>query len=104
MYTVIETPIYAKMANRLLAEREREALAAFIAGNPTAGAVVRSSGGVRKVRWGRGKRGRSGGVRVIYHNRLEIGEIWLLTIYGKNDRSTIPASELKAIKEALDNE
>lgn len=104
MYTVIETPIYAKQADRLLADWEREAFAAFIAGNPTAGAVVRGSGGVRKVRWGQGGRGKSGGVRVIYYNPLENGEVWLLTIYGKSDRSTIPASELKTIKEALDDE
>ena len=25
---------------------------------------------------------------MIYCNRLENGEVWLLTIYGKNDRST----------------
>jgi hypothetical protein len=45
---------------------------------------------------------KSGGARVIYYNRLENGEIWLLTLYAKSDRSTTPAPELKMIKEVID--
>ena len=41
---------------------------------------------------------------MIYYNRLHNGEIWLLTIYTKGDRSTIPAHELKLIKEAIDRD
>lgn len=40
-----------------------------------------NSGGIRKIRWN--SRGKSGGVRVIYFNRLTNGEIWLLTLYSK---------------------
>ena len=58
--------------------------------------------GVRKVRWARSGSGKSGGVRVIYYNMLEEEEVWLLTLYGKNERSTIPGHELKLIKEAIE--
>jgi len=104
MYTVIETPAYSSKADGILTENEREALAVFIARNPTAGAVVRGSGGVRKVRWAHQGRGKSGGARVIYFNRLTNGEIWLLTIYAKADRATLPAHELKLIKEEIDRD
>lgn len=104
MYTVIETPAYSSKADGILTETERDAFAVFIARNPTAGAVVRGSGGVRKVRWAQQGRGKSGGAKVIYYNRLHNGEIWLLTIYSKGDRSTIPANELKLIKEAIDRD
>jgi hypothetical protein len=87
-----------------LTDDEREIFAVFIAGNPNAGAVIRGSGGIRKVRWAQRGRGKSGGARVIYYNRLENGEIWLLTIYSKGDRSSIPAHELKVIKEAIDHD
>ena len=76
----------------------------FIAQNPKAGSVVRGSGGVRKVRWAHKGSGKSGGARVIYYNRLDDGEIWLLTLYAKGDRSTIPAHELKLIKEVVDRD
>jgi hypothetical protein len=101
VYTVIETPVYSNKVCAILTGDERDAIATFIAANPTAGAVVRGSGGVRKVRWAQKGRGKSGGARVIYFNRLASGEIWLLTIYAKGDRSTIPAHELKLIKEAI---
>ena len=104
MYTVIETPVYSNKVSRILTEDERDAFAAFISSNPTAGSVVRGSGGVRKVRWARRDRGKRGGVRVIYFNRLAHGEIWLLTIYAKRERSAIRAHELKLIKEAIDDD
>ncbi len=104
MYTVIETPVYAGKVEGILTDDERQAFAVFIAQNPKAGPVVRGSGGVRKVRWAQKRRGKSGGVRVIYYNRLENGEIWLLTIYAKSDRSTVPAHELKVIKKVIDRD
>ena len=104
MYTVIETPVYSSKVGEILTEDERDAFAAFIAEDPTAGSVVRGSGGVRKVRWTQQGRGKSGGARIIYFNRLANGEIWLLTIYAKGDRSTIPAHELRVIKETINND
>ncbi|MDE0662030.1 MAG: type II toxin-antitoxin system RelE/ParE family toxin [Gammaproteobacteria bacterium] len=103
MYTVIETLVYARKADRLLTDEDRETFAAFVSANPDAEAVVRGSGGVRKVRFAQVGRGKSGGVRVIYYNRLANGEVWLLTMYGKGERSTIPAHELKVIKEAIEH-
>lgn len=104
VYTVIETPVYANKVERILTDDEREAFASYIARHPNTGSVVRGSGGVRKVRWSRSGAGKSGGARVIYFNRLANGQIWLLTIYAKSDRSTIPAHELRMIKEAIESE
>jgi hypothetical protein len=102
VFTVIETPVFSRKADGLLTDSEREDLAVFISQNPASGAVVRGSGGVRKVRWARSGSGKSGGIRVIYYNLLQDEEIWLLTLYSKNERSTIPAHELKLIKETIE--
>jgi hypothetical protein len=67
------------------------------------GDVVSGSGGVRKVRWKKSGTGKRGGVRVIYYNQLENGEIWLLLIYSKSDCENIPAHVFKAIKQEIDN-
>ena len=40
-YAVIETPVYAGKAERILTDEEREGLAVFIEQNPKAGSVVR---------------------------------------------------------------
>jgi len=42
-------------------------------------------------------------VRVIYYNRLAIGEIWLLLVYGKSVRDNIPAHVLRQIKEEIED-
>lgn len=73
-----------------------------LAANPQAGDVVRGSGGVRKLRWGLAGRGKRGGVRVIYYLRLRRGQVWMLTMYAKNEAATIPGPVLKRIKEEID--
>lgn len=75
----------------------------FIAVNPDAGAVIPSSGGLRKIRWGHSRRGKRGGVRVIYYNRLASGEVWLLLVYDKTVQENIPPHVLRKIKEEIEN-
>ena len=66
--------------------------------------MVPGSAGVRKVRWSRKGTGKRGGVRVVYFNRLASGEIWLLLIYAKSARDTIPANVLKQLKQEIEND
>lgn len=68
---------------------------------PDAGKVVRGSGGVRKLRWAAGGRGKSGGIRIIYYWKGRDDEIWMLTVYGKSERVTIPAHILRRIAEEI---
>ena len=59
--SVVETPEFLAATRRLMAEDERALLVDYLAHNPTAGDLVRGTGGVRKLRWGlagRGKRAR----------------------------------------------
>ncbi len=103
MYTIIETPVYARNAADLLEEDERESVAAFVALNPMAGSVIPGSGGIRKLRWRTAGGGKRGGHRVIYFNRLQQGQIWLLTIFSKQQHSNISTRELKLIRKAIDD-
>lgn len=67
------------------------------------GKIVRGSGGVRKVRWAIAGKGKSGGVRVIYYFKKQDDEIWLLTIYSKNEVGSIPAHILRQIAKEIEN-
>ena len=71
--------------------------------HPLAGDLIPGAEGARKVRWAVSGRGKRGGVRVIYFNRLANGEIWLLLIFGKSVRENIPAHVLRQIKEEIEN-
>lgn len=66
MRTVAETSIFIRYAAEIWSEAERQDFITFIAANPDAGAVIRGSGGCRKVRWSRAGTGKRGGARVIY--------------------------------------
>ena len=103
MFTVIETPTFVRLASDYWNDEDRTDFINFIAGDPEAGDVVPGSGGVRKVRWGSSGRGKRGGVRVIYFNRLANGEIWLLLVYRKSVLENIPTHVLRQIKEEIEN-
>lgn len=102
MLTVVESPIFQRVWPRYWEEDERAEFATFIASNPEAGAVIRGSGGVRKVRWAREGTGKSGGVRIIYLARNEAGEVYLLTLYAKSKSESISLNTLKEIRRALE--
>lgn len=84
-----------------LSDDQYAALQQAIADEPEGGRVVRGTGGVRKMRWGVGGQGKRGGVRVIYYLRKH-DEVWLLTLYAKNQAESIPANVLRQIKEEID--
>jgi hypothetical protein len=47
--------------------------------------------------------GKRGGARVIYFNRLECGEIWLLMVYVKAKFDNLPAPFLIQLREAIEH-
>ena len=103
MLTVVESPLFQKLWPLYWSEDERAEFATYIANDPTAGVVIRESGGLRKVRWARPGTGKSGGVRVIYFTRTEEGEVMLLTLFAKGNTGNIPTAKLKEIRRALEN-
>ncbi len=102
MLTFIETKLFTRLVHDYFTDDEYAALQNSIVANPEAGDVMRGSGGVRKLRWGLAGRGKRGGVRVIYYLRLQQGQVWMLTLYAKNETDSIPSAVLKKIKEELD--
>ena len=84
-----------------LSEDDYTAFQQFLMEQPEAGAVVKGSGGVRKVRWARTGAGKSGGVRVCYYKRNAAGQILLLVIYAKSVQASISGAVLKQLKELL---
>jgi hypothetical protein len=93
LITVAETPEYLRCAERLLSAVERADVVAYLAAHPRAGDLMQGTGGVRKLRWGRGGRGKSGGVRVIYYFHSEAMPLYLLTVFGKNEKANLSKAE-----------
>jgi hypothetical protein len=102
MLTVVETQTFQKLWPNYWTEQERGDFAAYISAHPDAGDPVQRSGGVRKVRWSRSGSGKSGGVRVVYFNRRNPGEIVLLLIYAKANLDSISGETLKELRNAAE--
>jgi mRNA-degrading endonuclease RelE of RelBE toxin-antitoxin system len=100
----IEASIFTKLISKYLSDDEYRALQWYLMTIPDAGDIVRGSGGVRKIRWTQKGRGKRGGVRIIYYWKKTADEIWLLTIYSKSEKATIPSRILKNIAEEIENE
>jgi hypothetical protein len=104
MFTFIESSVFERILPVYLTDDEYSELQQFLMQNPEAGEVVPGSGGVRKVRWARAGMGKRGGLRVIYFVRYEPNEFWMLTLYAKAKRDSVPGHILKQLLEAFRNE
>ena len=102
LLTVAELPEYLRAAVRLLAEVDRHAIIDHLAAHPADGDLIEGTGGVRKLRWGRDGRGKSGGVRVIYYFHSEAMPLYLLTMFAKNERANLSKAERNELAGLVD--
>jgi hypothetical protein len=94
MHAVCETHAFQRAAKESgMSDDEIESLIAHLAANPTAGDVMKETGGCRKLRWaGRGK-GKSGGYRTITFYSGEMVPVYLITVFGKGEKANLSKAE-----------
>ena len=97
----IETSTFTKLLYDYLSEEEYVGLQSYLLQHPSAGPVVRGSGGLRKLRSALPGRGKRGSIRVIYYWKQRDDEIWMPTLYAKGEASTIPGHVLRKIGEVI---
>ncbi|MEH2624288.1 hypothetical protein V1292_002343 [Bradyrhizobium sp. AZCC 1719] len=97
MQTVVETPSYLADAERLFSLDERKAIVDRLASDPACGVVVPGGGGIRKVRFGFGARGKSGGARIVYLFSGADLPVFILAVFAKNEKANLSASERNAL-------
>jgi hypothetical protein len=94
MHTVIETAAYlSAAADAGMTDDERNAVVDVLAANPMAGDIMPGCGGARKLRVARPGKGKSGGYRVITYFGGEHVPVFLLTVFGKNERANLTQAE-----------
>jgi hypothetical protein len=99
----IESPAFTHHLGQYLDDEGYKALQNALARNPQAGDVMPGTGGFRKMRWAdprRGK-GRQGGLRIIYYDFARDRQIWLMTLFDKNEASDLSPKEKKALRAAI---
>ena len=93
MQTIVELPEFVKRSDKLLSESERASIINYLASHPASGDIMQGTGGIRKLRWSAHGKGKSGGVRVIYYYHHEFIPIFVLTVFGKGEKSNLSKSE-----------
>ena len=101
---IIETPVFTKKINDLLTNEEYRNLQNELILNPEKGKIIRGSGGLRKIRFGKTGHGKNGGVRVIYYWILRKETILMLLVYPKNEQDNLSSSQLKLLRSLVEKE
>jgi hypothetical protein len=102
LHGIAELPTYAREADRLLSEEERQGLIDYLSEHPKAGDIMAGTGGVRKLRWRRGIQGKSGGVRIIYYYHDDLMPLYLLTLFAKGDKANLSKAERNELADLVD--
>jgi hypothetical protein len=102
----IEALAFSRHFHQYLDDDASRGLQAELAASPQLGRVMQGTGGFRKVRWAdprRGK-GRRGGLRIIYFYFESEQQIWLMTLYSKDEAYDLTAKEKRSLKAAIELE
>ena len=101
MHVIVEMPEFSRKATNLLGKAEFQALITHLAENPCAGAIIVGTGGIRKLRWVREGMGKSGGARVIYYFHDQRIPLYLLSIFGKNEKANLSNAEANELSKLV---
>ena len=104
--TFFEAPAFTRYLADYMDDDEYRTLQQVIMENPDMGEVIQGTGGFRKLRWrdlrrGKGKRG---GLRIIHYRFVKDHQIWLFTLYGKDEADDLTVAEKRAMKKAIEIE
>jgi hypothetical protein len=95
---IVRTNAYAKALKRLkAAQGDVEALELAIANDPTVGDVVPGLGGLRKVRFGIGGKGKRTGGRAIYFLVVADDVAIMLFAYAKSGQTDLTPEQKKKL-------
>lgn len=94
MQSVLTTSTFETQAKRVgLTDDELDAIIWAIAADPESGAVIRGTGGARKLRFAGRGHGKSGGYRTIHYFGGTDVPVFLLGIYGKGSKANLTDAE-----------
>lgn len=95
---IAETSAFTKEIMKILSDDEYRDLQQFLVEHPKAGNVIKGSGGLRKLRWHAKTRGKSGGIRNIYHYHEEDHLILMIFVYEKSKIDDLTPRQIEILR------
>jgi mRNA-degrading endonuclease RelE of RelBE toxin-antitoxin system len=100
----VEMRAFSRARAALISEEELRQLQRALATNPAAGLTIPGTGGLRKLRWAIGSRGKRGGVRIVYYWFPVQSRVLLLLIYPKNVQDDLTAEQKQVLVHIVEAE
>ena len=95
-----ELPFFKKVVKKVLSRAELLTAKVELSLDPSRGALIQGSGGVRKLRVAASGKGKSGGARLLYYLVTDEAII-LCYIYRKSVKESPTAADLRRISKEL---
>ena len=100
--TFIQTYEFSRRWDELgLNDEDLRRLEIDILTNPERYPVIRGTGGLRKARIPLGIKGKSSGARVCFVDFVFAEVIYLITVYGKQEKDNLSLTECREIRKAI---
>jgi mRNA-degrading endonuclease RelE of RelBE toxin-antitoxin system len=105
-FVFLETPLFTRLLPGYLDDESYMALQQVLLRQPERGPVMAGTGGFRKLRWKDIRRGKGsrGGLRVIYYVLEPEQQIWLFTVYDKDEADDLTLEQCQLLKNAIREE
>jgi hypothetical protein len=102
----VEAPGFTRLLPAYLTDDQYRRLQEALLADPEAGVVMPQTGGFRKMRWPDPRRGKGtrGGLRIIYYHFIEEAQIWLMTLYAKDELTDLTPAQKRTLKTAISAE
>lgn len=100
----IETRVFTRQITALTSDDEYRPLQESLLRRPAHGAVIKGTGGIRKLRWGDQSRGKRGGLRIIYYWHVQRELFLMLYAYSKNEQKDLTADQKAILAQAVREE
>ncbi|VAW88968.1 RelE-like translational repressor toxin [hydrothermal vent metagenome] len=99
---IIESSIFTKLIKELMSDDEYKDFQEVLVNRPDTGDLIQGSGGLRKIRWKLERRGKSGGVRIIYYWVTADDQIRMLYAYPKGKQENLTKEQLAVLKKMIE--
>lgn len=99
----VELPAFSRHRSDYMNDEAFSALQTMLMRTPSAGDMIESTGGLRKLRFADASRGKGkrGGLRIIYFWWESGKQFWLFTLYDKDEMSDLSTKDKKVLKEMI---
>jgi mRNA-degrading endonuclease RelE of RelBE toxin-antitoxin system len=100
----LETPSFTRRIRELLSDEAYRTLQLALGLRPEQGVVIPGTGGIRKIRWGQERRGKRGGIRIVYYWHRQTDRIYMLLTYPKSEQDDLTADQARILSRLVKEE